>query len=200
VTPPDWAEPLFRRIARPRLPGSPAVTAVQEEILRRLEASGYAVERQAFAATPHRLAAAMLAGAGLGWVALLSAPLLLVPVPAWPVTLSGIAALAFVALLAMGLASGRLPFSGQAVRAVNLVARRGSPRVWLVAHSDSKAQPLSLGVRVVASATAALGATLLAAALLVRLTGPVAPWLAGLACGPAVLGGAALSLGRGRGL
>ncbi len=38
----------------------------------------------------------------------------------------------------------------------NLVARRGVPRVWLVAHLDSKSQPLSLLLRAGCAATLAL--------------------------------------------
>lgn len=42
-------------------------------------------------------------------------------------------------------------------RGVNLEARRGTPAVWLVAHLDSKSQPVSLLVRAVAASLIACG-------------------------------------------
>jgi hypothetical protein len=57
-------------------------------------------------------------------------------------------------------------------RSVNLDARRGDPKVWLVAHLDSKSQTVPMLVRI-ASSIALSGATLIAAiALLVLLVHP----------------------------
>lgn len=67
------------------------------------------------------------------------------------------------------------------VRGVNLIARRPgtAPRVWLVAHYDSKGQPISMGVRLAGVIALVLGAV----GLLVTL----APALALLVAGGIVL-------------
>lgn len=196
MTEPDWAGDLLPRIARPRLPGTAGVTDVRAAIAAQLHALGYAVERQPFSASPHRLTAVSVAGGGLGWVGLLAAPLLVLPFPNWPVTVLGIAALALVLLLTAGVATRRFRMDAGVVRGTNLVARRGHPRCWLVAHADSKSQAVSLLGRVVAAVCAVVGATLLVAALAVRLAGPVPIWLVGAASGLAVMGGGVLSLSR----
>jgi hypothetical protein len=50
--------------------------------------------------------------------------------------------------------------------ATNLVATRGAPRVWLVAHLDSKSQPIPMLVRIAGIiATAAVVVVLIALAL-----------------------------------
>jgi len=75
---------------------------------------------------------------------------------------------------------------------VNLIGTRpgGPPRVWLVAHYDSKGQGLSMRGRLAAVAAAIVGAGLLAgagAALVAGFPPPGAWWLAGAV--PAALGG-----------
>lgn len=64
----------------------------------------------------------------------------------------------------------RVPLEG-----VNLIAVRPSARVetWLVAHYDSKGQPLSMAARLVAAALAALGVIELAGLALRGLGGPL---------------------------
>lgn len=192
----NWAEPLFHDIAVPRGPGSASLVRVQDLIARRLEALGYAVERQPFTTSPRRLAAASAAGAGLGWIAIAVAPLLLLPLPAWPITLGGLAALALVALVAVGIAEGRIPFDARAVQGTNLVARRGAPRLWLVAHADSKSQPVSLLLRVAGAGAAFAGTTGVVVLLVLRLFGPIASWAVLPVTAMALLGGAILSLGK----
>ena len=62
-------------------------------------------------------------------------------------------------------------------RAVNLVATRGQPGVWLVAHLDSKSQPVPMLARVggiVFSSVAALA--MLALAVAARFGADVPPW------------------------
>lgn len=61
---------------------------------------------------------------------------------------------------------------------VNLVARRGTPRVWLVAHLDSKSQPVAMLVRIAGMVVG--GATLIAIAALALVAArgvPVPPML-----------------------
>ncbi|HEY3133194.1 MAG TPA: M28 family peptidase [Gemmatimonadaceae bacterium] len=56
-------------------------------------------------------------------------------------------------------------------RSVNLEARRGIPRVWLVAHLDSKSQTMPMLVRISGSIALALAMTLTLAVLLLSLLG-----------------------------
>lgn len=189
---PEWAGPLFRQIAVPRLPGSPAAEAVTTLVAERLGHMGYQVERQRFRTSWHRLAAASAAGAGLGLTALLLAPLLVLPLPGWPVALVGAAALGVVALVAFGLARGHLSVGLGVVEATNLVARRGVPTAWLVAHADSKAQPFSLRARLVATGLAAVGIVALLSGLVARVATPLPVWWPALVLCAAV-GGALLS-------
>ncbi len=171
---------------------------VEDAIAERLDAMGFEVERAAFTASPQPLVAASIAGAALGWVALGIAPLLVIPVPGWPVAVMGVAALALVALLAQGVGAGHLSIAGGEVPAVSLVARRGAPALWLVAHSDSKSQRLSLRGRVLATVALGLGTVGLVGLLGWRLAGPL-PWWAVLpAVALSLVGGAALSLGAPR--
>ena len=75
-------------------------------------------------------------------------------------------------------------------RSVNLVATRGSgtPRVWLLAHLDSKSQPVPIGLRaagIVATALAWVGALSLAAAQAlapdaVPFASGLWPWIGGV--------------------
>ena len=57
----------------------------------------------------------------------------------------------------------------------NLVASRGTPRVWLVAHLDSKSQPVPMLVRVSAIVVAAAALAALAAFALLALAGITVP-------------------------
>ncbi|NIM50021.1 MAG: M28 family peptidase [Gemmatimonadales bacterium] len=194
----QWAGELFTRIAVPRLPGSPALPAVEEAIAERLRAFGYGVRRDEFRASPRRLSAATVAGAGLGWVTLIIVPLLLLPVPGWPVTLIGVGALGLVAVLAVGIAEGRLPVSSLEVPTANLRATRGEPALWLVAHVDSKAQGLSLLARAIAAVSAGAGVLGLLSLLVARLVTPLPWWAVVPVAAVALIGGAAFSRGTPR--
>jgi hypothetical protein len=190
----DWADGLFRRLAVPRLPGSEAVGEIEDLIAERLTKTGYDVERQPFRASPARLRAVGVVGAGLGWCALALFPLLILPFPGLVVTATGAAALTMVALVGVGVAR-RSPADPNTVSANNIVGTRSAaPVCWLVAHSDSKAQKLSLRGRVVAFAALGLGTVGMTVCVLVRAAGPlpvgvVAPWLL-----LALAGGAAMSV------
>jgi hypothetical protein len=168
---------------------------VEQAVAERLAALGYQVESVRFAAAPRRVMASVVAGAGLGWTALALSPFLLIALPGWPVALVGVAALGMVALVSHGVAQGHLPIPVPRVEATNLVGRRGSPALWLVAHLDSKSQRVSLRVRVVGAVSAIFGSAALLAVLALRVMGPV-HW--GVVLGVVALllvGGGILSLG-----
>lgn len=192
----DWPARLFAQIVRPRLPGTPALSEVQAAISGQLEALGYQVARLPFGTSRRRLVGVAVGAAGLGWVAILTAPLLILPVPGWAVTLTGVAALTFTALLAAGIADGRLPLDTPAIRGVNIVASRGAPSCWLVAHCDSKSQAFSLAGRVLGGSIAFLGVVVLVVLLVVRLAGPLPLFLVVVGCMPALVGGAVLSFSQ----
>jgi Peptidase family M28 len=109
------------------------------------------------------------------------------------------ASIVFVAgLLALGvftrrmLGDGVLDLPWMRARGENLVARRGaaSPRVWLVAHLDTKSQPIPSKTRMlgVLLLVAALGLTMLALALTLVADWPrTTPWLLCIVLG--VVGG-----------
>lgn len=190
---PAWPAAIFARIAVPRVPGSPEISDVQAALAKQLGEFGYTVQRESFKTSARPLIAISIAGGALGWMALLLAPLLVVDLTGWVVSLVGCATLALVMLTAVGIANGYLPSQVESVEAVNLCAKRGDASVWLVAHSDSKGQGVSLAGRVLAVAALGAGLVVLLACLLVRAFAPLAWW----AVLPMVLlmttGGAALS-------
>ena len=190
-----WAAEFFRRIAVPRLPGSPALDEVERAVAKLLEQWGYSVHRERFPTSSRRLVALSVAGAGFGWIALLIAPALVLDLPGWPVTLIGESALALVGLMSVGIAQGRHGFGKLDVRAVNTWAVRGAPKLWLVAHSDSKGQGLSLGGRVLALAAGGTGLVTLVVSLAVRALMPLPVWLVIPSVLLTTVAGAALSRG-----
>jgi hypothetical protein len=118
-----------------------------------LEARGFVVREEPFAFQPIAVEALPILGAGIGWLALLELPFLLLP------SLSGgyggalwVAGLTALGTVVWAVATGaRIP--GAAVRQdANLLATLGdSPvRRWIVAHVDTKAQGHSMAGRLVA--------------------------------------------------
>lgn len=191
---PDAAASLLRRLSVPRLPGSPALTAVEGLLVERLRDLGYEVTATKFTATSEPLDTAGVLGAGLVWVALPLLLLFVLPVAGWLVVLLAASMLAAVALISLGMARGRLgpPRHQGIVR--NVEGRRGAPRIWLVAHSDSKAQWLSLRGRVVVALLVAAGAAAVLVAVVVRAAVGPFPWPAAIAIVlPMLAGGALLS-------
>ena len=70
-------------------------------------------------------------------------------------------------------------FPLQRARSTNLEARRGEPRVWLVAHLDSKSQTVPILVRIASSVVLAIVMVLSLIVLLLSLVGvsfPVMTW------------------------
>ncbi|MFQ6045660.1 MAG: M28 family peptidase [Gemmatimonadales bacterium] len=168
---------MFESLAVPRLSGSAPLDAARETVAQLLRSWGYSVTLQEFTASERRLHAVSTGGAGLGWWALIVGPLLVLPLPGWPVALIGIGALGVVGLLAVGVAAGHLPSGAVEARGANLIALRGESRLWLVAHLDSKAQRFSLATRTGAATAVVLGGGLLAGLLLLRLFTSVPWWL-----------------------
>src|SRR5688500_13068472 len=102
-------------LARPREAGTAAAAGARAVLAEELSALGFDVEVQRFAFSPSSLNAFPILGAGLGWLVLVTTPLLLIPaVPAW------------AALAAWGLGLGALLL---VVRGVGLGwGARGSAR------------------------------------------------------------------------
>jgi hypothetical protein len=104
------------------------------------------------------------------------------------------AALALLALAAVGapltvgagwmVRSGVLNFPWMRTRSTNLVAVRGVPSVWLVAHLDSKSQPVSIGVRALALTLTSIAWLLALTIAVCQLAGATVagtwPWIAAL--------------------
>ena len=189
-------------IALPREAGTPEAEEARRLLAAHLTALGYAVETQRFRFAPSALNAFPIAGAGLGWLAVITIPLLLLSrAPAWAALAAWLAGLLALGLVARGVAMG---WGGAALDAredANLVARRpgATVRRWIVAHADTKAQGHSMAGRLVAVwivAAAIAGVTLLAA---LRLGGPVAPWAAAAGAGLVLAAGVAAGRGRLRG-
>lgn len=177
---------LFPKLAVPRSTGTDGNRAVRALLKDALESRGFHVETQEFPAAPDSLVAVQVAGAALGagaFAALLVAQR------------SDLARLLpyFGFLLIAGLvlylrrAAHRPPRA--VATGVNLIGRKGSAPAdaWLVAHYDSKSQPLSMAGRIVAGAIAVLGG----AGVLVFAVAP-SP-VAAVFLLPAIAGGALLA-------
>ena len=185
---------LFQRLAVPRLTGSASLREVQAAVEHLLSEWGYDVRHHPFITSPVLLSALSVLGAGLGWLALILYPLFVLPLPGWTVGFIGISGLLLVAVVALGMASGKLPTASKCVEAVNLDARRGEPKIWLVAHADSKGQRLSLRGRVTVVVVFGLGSAAVVGALAVRLFGALPWWVALAVTVLALVGGGAMSL------
>lgn len=139
---------LERIAARPRAAGSPEEGAARDYCAERLRALGFTVRQEPFeySAAPGRLGTPL---AGLGAIAIAIAA----SVAGW----RGDGAIALALLIggAIVIAVGSALLARRGVtdlpamraRGVNLVAERGEPRVWLVAHLDSKSQPIPIAAR-----------------------------------------------------
>jgi hypothetical protein len=203
-TPERAGDPVAARLlGLTREAGSPGLAQARALVAARLTDLGFAVEVQPFRCTAAALVPVPLIGAGLGWLALLLAPLLVLPLSQpWLALALWLAGAASLGLLAAGAATGRGPaaWAGPAHEDANLIATRGRVvRRWIVAHLDTKAQGHSMAGRLVAlwlmiAAVAAL--TALAAA---RLAAPVPLLAAAAGAGLAVLAGALAGRGRLRG-
>lgn len=160
----------------PREAGTPAAAAARSRIRLELELLGYVVTEQRFTFSPAPLRAFPLFGAGLGWLTLLSLPLLVFPdVPRWGALAAWLTGIVALIALAGGVALGWTTLGVPLREDANLIAvRRGAEvRRWIVAHLDTKAQGHSMAGRLVAvwfSIAAVLAFTTLA---VIRTLGPV---------------------------
>ena len=146
------------------------------EICRgRLAAAGFTVAEQAFeySAFPGRWATPL--GGAIACLTILAAAAL-------GRNLHPAAAVVLVVVVALGLAvGGRMiarrvtTLSWSPAASVNLVATRGSPRVWLVAHLDSKSQPVAMLARITGIVVVAATMITLCALALTAMSGALVP-------------------------
>jgi Peptidase family M28 len=196
---PSLKETALQVLALTREAGTPEAAKARELVTAYLSGLGYTVISQSFTFAPSSLRAFPIFGAGLGGLALVLLPFLssdsLPPWAALAVWMTGLLALAVVAV-GVGLGWVHL---GEGLREdANLIATRGgqSPRRWVVAHLDSKAQSHSMAGRLVAVWIVGLAVVALTALALGRLAGLFSPVLAGSGAVLAVLAG--FLAGRGR--
>jgi hypothetical protein len=185
-------------LALPREAGTPEAAMARDLVTKHLTALGYRVQVQRFSFTPASLLAFPIFGAGLGGLALVMLPFLAsTRLPAWAPLALWLPGLLALAAVAGGIGLGWVPLGEGPREDANLIASRGpSPRRWIVAHLDSKAQGHSMAGRLVAVWTVGLAVGLLTLLALVRLAGALAPaWLAVAAALALVAGFLA---GRGR--
>ncbi|HEU5171059.1 MAG TPA: M28 family peptidase [Gemmatimonadales bacterium] len=190
-------------LALTRESGSPGLAEARELVARHLRARGYAVAIEPFRCTASTLLVLPILGAGVGWLALLVVPLLVLPgPPRWSALALWLAGAASLALLAGGIGAGRAPapLGGPPRDDANLIATR-SPEVrrWIVAHLDTKAQGHSLAGRLVAVWLLVATALLLTAATAARLAAPLPAAAAAGVTATALVAGALAARGRLRG-
>jgi hypothetical protein len=192
-----------RLLALTRESGSPGLDEARELVATRLRDLGFTVEIQPFHCTAEALVPLPLIGAGLGWLALLLTPLLVLATPPpWLALALWLAGAASLALLAAGAASGHGPaaWAGAPRADANLIATRsGAVHRWIVAHLDTKAQGHSMAGRLVAVWLLLLAAAALTTAAAARLRGPLSPPAAVACAGLALLAGTLAARGRLRG-
>jgi hypothetical protein len=142
---------LAQLAREPRPAGSAAEAAAREYCAAELRLAGFDVrdEMFEFSAWPGRYATSV---AGVVSILLLAAAAHMgyrgAPVAALTILAGGAVLLALASLYLMR--TGVLDFPLARERSENLVAVRGSPTLWLVAHLDSKSQPVSIMVRALA--------------------------------------------------
>ena len=163
----------LRTIARaPRAAGSTEEREARAYCAAQLRASGFdvSIEPFSYSAFPGRFgtpvggAIAMASVLVAAWLAAIERA----PLAAAVAAVAGLLTLALFAWSMLG--EGVLDLPWLRAEGENLVARRGStpPRVWLVAHIDSKSQPLSTRLRM--AGLAVLGASVVLALVALALT------------------------------
>jgi hypothetical protein len=195
----DRARSLVAALAAgPREAGTPEAAAARDAIAAFLGDLGFEVETQRFRFAPSVLNAAPVIGAGLGGVALLMLPLLVLPVWDKAALVAWLVGLAAVASIGLGVGLGWTTLGAPLREDANLVAHRSGAdvKLWLVAHLDTKAQLQSMAGRLVAVWVAGSAVLLLTGLVLGRVLAPVALWAAAPSVVLAVAGGALLARGR----
>ena len=193
-TPADGAQHLRALAETSRFAGSAEETAARAYCARVLRGAGWDVSAEPFeySALPGRYGTPIGGAIGAASVFL----------GAWLATVHraprGAAIVLGLAIAALGLFAWRMLGDGVLdlpwlrMRAENLVARRGSgpPRVWLVAHLDTKSQPVPSQTRVLGIALLALAIALAVVTLALTLaTGSSRTTLWLLCAGLGVVGG-----------
>ncbi|HEU4640884.1 MAG TPA: M28 family peptidase [Gemmatimonadaceae bacterium] len=139
---------LERIAARPRAAGSDEERAARAYCAERLRALGFTVREEPFeySAAPGRAGTPL---AGLCAIVMVGAAAVAGARGDAAVALGILCAGAVLVAMAAALLARRGVTDLPVMRAtgVNLVAVRGAPRVWLVAHLDSKSQPIPIAVR-----------------------------------------------------
>jgi hypothetical protein len=185
-------------LALAREAGTPEAAMARELVTGHLTSLGYKVQVQKFSFTPASLRAFPIFGAGLGGLALVLLPFLASNrLPAWAPLALWLPGLLALAVVAGGIGLGWVPLGEAPREDANLIATRGaSPRRWIVAHLDSKAQGQSMAGRLVAVWAVGLAIGLLTLLTLLRLSGALSPFW--LAVGAVLALGAGFLAGRGR--
>jgi hypothetical protein len=159
----------------PRAAGSAAEDEAREYCARILRDSGFDVALEPFDysqlpgryGTPVGGAIAWITAAATSWLGATGSPAFFSAL----VCLSGLAILGMWSWHMLG--DGVLSLPSRRASATNLVATRGgsTPRVWLVAHLDSKSQPIPSLLRVAGVVMLATALALVLAAVLLTLAG-----------------------------
>ena len=185
---PSAVEHLNVLAATGRPAGSEAEAVARRYAQAQLTASGFAVTEEAFeySAFPGRMATPAV-GVALGVTLVATAAAALLDSERLSVALLVSGLLATLAFVRRMLGTGVLDVPWMRRKGVNVVATRGSaaPSVWLVAHLDSKSQPIPSAVRVIGVAVVASVVVLamVAAGLMLAGAAPRALWWIVLAGG-----------------
>jgi hypothetical protein len=182
------AAALLRSLAVPRLTGSEGHAAAQHLLTHELARRGLAVMAHRFALTDAPLRRAALAAE---FVAVAALTFMVGALAGEPLLGMRIAVIPLVML------AGVLVFGGRSRRrawGVNLLGQRAgsAPKLWLVAHYDSKGQRLSMATRLIGALCLALQVPALMALAVVWANGARGVELALLAL-PALVGGIVLA-------
>ena len=149
----------------PRPAGSAAEEEARQHCAEVLRAQGFAIAQEPieYSALPGRYATPLLGGAMAA--AILAAVLLAGRSSGLAALVVLLGSLLLVTVVALWLArDGVLTLPVMRERSRNLVATRGRPSVWVMAHLDSKSQPVPIALR--AAGLASLGLVWLAAVVL----------------------------------
>jgi hypothetical protein len=182
----------------PRESGTESAREARDRIAAFLSQLGYQVETQRFSFSTSALLGLPVFGAGLGWLALLEIPLLVLPgAPNWAAAVIWVLGIVALIAIAVGLGLGWSTLGGETREDANLIATRGATvRCWIVAHYDTKAQGHSMAGRLVAFWVAMVASLFMTGLTIARLGGALSAGL--MAAGTALAIVASFLAGRGR--
>lgn len=196
-------ELILALLSLEREAGTPEAAEARRLLSDHMQTLGFDAGVQRFAFSTGTLNALPVFGAGLGWLAVIMIPLLLMTgAPGWGALAAWVLGLAALGTVAMGIALGWAPARGERREDANLIVRRPDAQVdrWIVAHVDTKAQRQSMAGRLVGLGVTAAAVLLMTGMAVVRLwlvppTAGVAG-VAGLVLAASVLGARARLRGR----